>query len=98
MNITDRNSTAVTRFANPLALGRFERTFKNLAALVHARGERRAALVKASGQRPAGLTRSEVFRQMQHEKWLGKSVIQVAAAETARPKDLHRRVLQDPHA
>ena len=100
MNPSARDSSPVAApFANPPALTRIERTFSNLAALVQARSARRAALLAASRKNPARLTRSEAFRQVQHEKWLGKRPTAGAgAAASPRPKDLYRRPLQDPHA
>ncbi len=101
MNPTDRNSSvASSDFPAPLALGRVERVLTHLAALIHARNLRRTAQADSRRQGPARVSRSEAFRQVQHEKWLGKPPLAtpgVAAAASARPKDLHRRVLQDPH-
>ena len=97
MNITHRQSTVATRLANPLAHGPIERAFGHLAALMHLRNARRIA--PNPGQKPAVRpTRSELFRQMQHEKWLGKTPTTVRMPTAARPKDLHRRPLQDPNA
>ena len=102
MNPTDRNSgLASTDLPATLALGRIERALTSLAAMIHARNLRRAAEAASSHHGPAHMSRSEAFRQVQHEKWLGKPPIAtpgVAGAASARPKDLHRRVLQDPNA
>lgn len=97
MQITHSHSLIATRLASPLALGRLERVFGHLAALVQNRGERRAK-PDPTPEPPAQTkpSRSELFRQMQREKWLGKRPAGTAAA--ARPKDLHRRVLIDPNA
>ena len=99
MNITpSHSSTLATRVANPLAIGRIERVFGHLAALVQTRGDRRAA-PNPERQPRAKPTRDELFRQVQREKWLGKRPTGAAApAAVARPKDLHRRVLIDPNA
>ena len=97
MNIAHRPRILATRVANPLAHGPLERAFGHLSALMHLRGARRAA--PNPGQQPSVKpTRSELFRQVQHEKWLGKTPTSVMLLSAARPKDLHRRPLQDPHA
>lgn len=97
MNITHSHSIVATRLANPLALGSLERAFSHLAALVHLRSERRAA-PNPEQQPSAKPTRSELYRQMQREKWLGKPPTAKTVPSAARPKDLYRRPLQDPNA
>ncbi len=95
MNITHSQCTVANCLANSLTLGRLERAFGHLAALVQTRSERRAA---PTTEQPTEvkLSRSELFRQVQREKWLGKRP--TGAATAARPKDLNRRVLIDPNA
>ena len=96
MNGSPDNTSAVRtiRFEGGESLERIERTFDNLAALFQARSARRAQLKARAAA--AGPTRNAAFRHTQHEKWLGRGPVVIE--QNARPKDLHRRVLQDPSA
>lgn len=78
-------------------LARIERTFTNLFNLFKARTERRDQLQRQVQEKR--LTRGELFRQVQHEKWLGGSRAPQRRQSPAQPpKDLYKRVLLDPNA
>ncbi len=87
-----------TRLVSPFIHGSFERALGQLAALMPDRSTRRVAPNPEHRPSAAKPTRSELFRAMQHEKWLGKPCTHVMTPVPARPKDLHRRPLQNPHA
>lgn len=96
--MTTAHSHFATRLASPLMHGLLERAFGQFAALLHTRSTRRAAPNRELQLSAAKPTRSQLFREMQHEKWLGKPCIRVMTPPAARPKDLYRRPLQNPHA
>ncbi|MEO8250293.1 MAG: hypothetical protein ABI589_13075 [Burkholderiales bacterium] len=92
MNITDQQQGPASAGSNGLA--RIERTFSNLFNLVKAREKRPNQLRQ---QNKARQTRSEAFKEVQREKWLGVRTITVAEPQPPRPRDLHKRILQDPN-
>lgn len=69
MNITDQPQG--TAPAGPNGLARIERTFSNLFNLAKARAERPDQLRR---EMEARQTRSEAFKQVQREKWLGSAL------------------------
>lgn len=78
-------------------LARIERTFANLVDLVRARRERSDRL-QHQAQQTARPSRSEIFKQVQHDKWIGNGARHGAAPSGVPPKDLYKRVLLDPNA
>lgn len=91
MNSIDPNRNPAP--ADSGSLARIERTFANLVNLVRARTDRSDQLKRQARVRQS---RSEAFKQMQREKWLGSR----STGKNAQPpiKDLHKRILLDPNA